>query len=32
VKHVFHGIELVQILNLQVDEVGWSNQTIPCSF
>ncbi len=30
VKHVFHGIEFVWILNLQVDKVGWTNQTIPC--
>ena len=30
VKHVFHGIEFVQILNLQVDKVVWTNQTIPC--
>ncbi len=29
VKHVFHGIEFLQILNLQVDKVGWTNQTIP---
>ncbi len=30
VKHVFHGVEFVWILNLQVDKVGWTNQTIPC--
>ncbi len=25
VKHVFHGIEFILILNLQVDKVGWIN-------
>jgi hypothetical protein len=30
VKHVFRGIEFVQIPNLEVDKVGWTNQTIPC--
>ena len=30
VKHVFRGIEFVQIPNLEVDKVGWTNQTIAC--
>jgi hypothetical protein len=30
VKHVLHGDKFVQILSLQVVEVGWTNQTIPC--
>ncbi len=30
VKHVFHGVEFIQIINLQVGKVGWTNQTIPC--
>jgi hypothetical protein len=30
VKHVFHSVKFVQILNLQMDKVGWTNQTNSC--